>query len=185
MAYVVDGLIVSPPPKKNNGCRIHMWNTVHHTWAVADYRGASCPLESAVLTVHVTTRVIPHFIWGKGEDCPTPEVLHVQMNETNGNISFLQLYPTAVAHWLIDTGTAIILAVWSLSEHLSEVMPVGVTISSNISMVIGLGFQQCMWSVSPVKTSMADMLPVINTSCFLKCCYQQVRVILFGTLLSG
>jgi hypothetical protein len=43
---------------------------------------------------------------------------------------------------LTDRGTAIILAIWSLNEHLSEVMPVGVAIFSNISMAIRLVFQQ-------------------------------------------
>lgn len=86
---------------------------------------------------------------------------------------------------MIDRGTALILTIWSLSENLLEAMPVGVMVFSNISKVTGLVFQHHMWSVPPVNCSMPDMLLVINTSCFLKYCYQQVRVVLFGTSLSG
>jgi hypothetical protein len=47
----------------------------------------------------------------------THEPPHAQNNRTNGNIEFLQPYPTAAADTLLEIGMAIISAVLSLNEH--------------------------------------------------------------------
>jgi hypothetical protein len=49
---------------------------------------------------------------------------HAQKDETNGNIEFLQPYTVVVADALLENGTAVISAVLSLDEHLSEELPV-------------------------------------------------------------
>jgi hypothetical protein len=48
------------------------------------------------------------------------EPLHEQKDETNGNIEFLQPYPVVAADALLEIGTAIISALLSLDEHLSQ-----------------------------------------------------------------
>jgi hypothetical protein len=42
-------------------------------------------------------------------------------DETNGNIEFLQKYPVVAANALLEIGTAVISAVLSLDEHLSQI----------------------------------------------------------------
>jgi hypothetical protein len=49
----------------------------------------------------------------------THELLHAQNDKTSGNTEFLQPYPVA-ADALLEIGTAVILAVLSLDEHLSQ-----------------------------------------------------------------
>jgi hypothetical protein len=51
---------------------------------------------------------------------PTHELLRAQNDETNGNIEFLQPYPIVAADALLEIGTAVISAVLSLDEHLSQ-----------------------------------------------------------------
>jgi hypothetical protein len=50
----------------------------------------------------------------------TREPLHAQNDETNGSIEFLQSYPVVAADALLEIGTAVISAVLSLDEHLSQ-----------------------------------------------------------------
>jgi hypothetical protein len=50
----------------------------------------------------------------------THEHLHAQNDETNGNIEFLKPYPVVAADALLQIGTAVISAVLSLDEHLSQ-----------------------------------------------------------------
>jgi hypothetical protein len=49
-----------------------------------------------------------------------PEILHSQHDEANGNIEFLQPFPVVASDALIEIGTAVISAVLSLDEHLSQ-----------------------------------------------------------------
>jgi hypothetical protein len=46
--------------------------------------------------------------------------LHAQNDETDGNIEFLQPYPAVAADALLEVGAAVISAVLSLDEHLSQ-----------------------------------------------------------------
>jgi hypothetical protein len=50
----------------------------------------------------------------------THEHLHAQNNKTNSSIEFLQSYPVVEADALLEIGTAVISAVLSLDEHLSQ-----------------------------------------------------------------
>jgi hypothetical protein len=50
----------------------------------------------------------------------THEYLHQRNDETFGNIEFLQPYPVVAADALLEIGTAVISAVLSLDEHLSQ-----------------------------------------------------------------
>jgi hypothetical protein len=50
----------------------------------------------------------------------THKPLLAQNDETNGNIEFLQPYPVVAAEALLEIGTAVISAVLSLDEHLSQ-----------------------------------------------------------------
>jgi hypothetical protein len=55
----------------------------------------------------------------------THEPLHAQNNKPNGNIEFLQSYPTVAADTQHKIGTTIISAVLLLNEHLSrQTLPV-------------------------------------------------------------
>jgi hypothetical protein len=47
----------------------------------------------------------------------THKALHAQNHEINGNIEFLQPYPTVEADALLQIGTAVISAVLSLDER--------------------------------------------------------------------
>jgi hypothetical protein len=53
-------------------------------------------------------------------NCNSHQDLNSQNNETSGNIEFLQLYPVIAVDALLEIGTAIISAVLSLDEHLSQ-----------------------------------------------------------------
>jgi hypothetical protein len=71
----------------------------------------------------------------------THEPLHIQNDETDVNIEFLQPYPVVAADALLEIGTATISAVLSLDERLSQnkhfvhpevlliLLPVGVLLS--------------------------------------------------------
>jgi hypothetical protein len=50
----------------------------------------------------------------------THETLHAQNDKTNGSIEFEQPYPVVAADALLQIGTAVISAVLSLNDHLSQ-----------------------------------------------------------------
>jgi hypothetical protein len=50
----------------------------------------------------------------------THEPLRAQNDEANSNIEFLQPYPSIAGDELLEIGTAVISAVLSLDEHLSQ-----------------------------------------------------------------
>jgi hypothetical protein len=51
----------------------------------------------------------------------TREPLQAQNDEANGNIQYLHLYTMFAADTLLEIGTAMISAVLSLDEHLSQI----------------------------------------------------------------
>jgi hypothetical protein len=71
----------------------------------------------------------------------TYKPLHAQNDETNGSIEFLQPYPVVAAETMLEIGTAVISAVLSLDEQLSQtnsfpfskiLLPIGVLLSYSV-----------------------------------------------------
>jgi hypothetical protein len=66
---------------------------------------SKCYTECSILNAALTT---------------THEPLHTQNDETSGYIDLLQLYPVVAADALLEIGTAVISAIFSLDEHLLQ-----------------------------------------------------------------